>query len=60
MKKSWCFLWAGKYGNIQVVYVDTQLAINGILKDFIKEGDSELSEINLFGWMDKKKWLLSK
>jgi len=40
--------------------VDTQLAINGILKDFIKEGDSELSEINLFGWMDKKKWLLSK
>lgn len=30
--------------------MDTRLAMNGILKDFVKKGDSELSEINLFGW----------
>ena len=34
--------------------------MNGILKDFVKKGDSELSEINLFGWMDQKKKSLNK
>jgi len=37
---------------VQAVCNNTGVAMNGIFKDFVKKGDSELSEINLFGWMD--------